>query len=298
MKTIGIFNPSSPSYDPVDMDKICAFFRGKGFAVKQSPHLWEYDRFLNGSDAQRAQDIMTLFCDKEVDILLALRGGYGSGRVLDLLDFDLIKANKKTVIGFSDTTALQLGLWAKAGVPCLTGLSPKRDIACVEKVDLIIEKTFDLAIKGTSLSVDLEPMNENLCAVKGALLGGTLCLVDELIGTPYCPKLEGAILFLEEVMEEPYKIDRMLTHLRLAGVFEQVSGVIWGDFYKCLSEDENDGTIAEVLQDLHQRCPHLPMWRGLNYGHSDSRMVLPIGAKANIQNNILSFEYRWDTNRT
>ena len=292
MKTIGLFNPSSPSYDPIDMASLKKWFEQKGFQIKESPNLFSYDRFLSGTDFERASDLMTLFNDENVDILVALKGGYGSARILDLLDFESISKNKKPLMGFSDTTALQLGLWAKCGLKSWTGLSPRRDVAKTQPTDKMLEKSFDVCIREGSMSLNLQSLSSNHPNVSGTLIGGTLSLVSELIGTPYQPNFKGCLLFLEDVMEEPYKIDRMLTQLRLASVFNEVSGVIFGDFYKCISEDENDGNITEVLMDLAERIPQTPMWTGLPYGHSDTRIILPIGNDAKIENNTLSFSYK------
>ena len=291
MKTIGLFNPSSPSYEPINMDALNKWFEKKGFQIKESQNLFSYERFLSGTDEERANDIMSLFCDRNIDILMALKGGYGSARILDLLDFDIISKNKKSLMGFSDTTALQLGLWAKCGLKSWTGLSPRRDVAKNTSIDKMLEKSFDACMKGGSMSLNLQSLTPHHPNTTGTLIGGTLSLVSELIGTPYQPNFKGCLLFLEDVMEEPYKIDRMLTQLRLAGIFNDVSGVIFGDFYKCVSEDENDGTITEVLLDLAERIPNTPMWMGLPYGHSDTRIILPIGNEAKIENNVLSFSY-------
>lgn len=291
MKTIGLFNPSSPSYDPINMDALKNWFEQKGFQIKESPNLFSYERFLSGTDTERANDVMALFTDKDVDILCALKGGYGSARILDLIDFDMISKNKKTLMGFSDTTALQLALWAKCGLKSWTGLSPRRDIAKTTPTDKMLEKSFDVCMKGGSMSLNLQTLTPYHPDVNGTLVGGTLSLVCELIGTPYQPDFSNCLLFLEDVMEEPYKIDRMLTQLRLAGIFDKVNGVIFGDFYKCISSDENDGTLTEVLLDLAERLPNTPMWIGLPYGHSDTRLILPIGNQAKIENNTLSFCY-------
>lgn len=291
MKTIGLFNPSSPSYSPIDMEKLKVWFEKKGFEIKQAPHLFSYERFLSGTDAERAADVMALFEDKSIDVMLAMKGGYGSARILDLLDFDKIKQNKKTLIGFSDTTALQLGLWAKAGLKSWTGLSPRRDIADAQEVDKMLEKSFDLALKDGSISLSLQPLSKKHPDMSGILVGGTLSLVSELVGTPYQPDFLGCLLFLEDVMEEPYKVDRMLTQLRLAGIFDQVAGVIFADFYKCISSDENDGTMMEVLMDLAERLPDVAMWTGLPYGHSNTRIIMPIGSMGQISKNTLSFKY-------
>jgi len=291
MKTIGLINPSSPVYSEVDMQKVHDFFKKKGFNIIESEFLWEKNRFLTGTDEQRAKDIMSFFQDDKIDMLMAFRGGYGSARVLDLLDYDVIKAHKKPLIGFSDTTALQLGLWAKAGIQSLTGFLVSFDIILPEKTDLMVEKTFDLAMNGASLSTGLTAMNQACHDMQGTLVGGTLCLIEQLIGTPYCPDFQGALLFIEEVEEQPYEIDRMLSHLRLAGVFDQVKGVIFGTFHKCVSTDKNDGTLEEVLSDLCEKCPNTAFWTGLPYGHVPTRIILPIGARADIHDNVLSFVY-------
>ena len=290
MTTVGIFNPSSPSSTPIDKNLIESWFQKKGLSVIFAEHLLEKNRFLAGTDEERAGDIHSLLKNPEVDILLALKGGYGSGRLLDLLDYNLIKEHPKPLIGFSDTTALQLGIYAKTGLISYTGLSPRRDIT-ETGVDFLIEQSFNMYLSQKSFSVSLQNMGKQK-ETEGILIGGTLSLIDELIGTPYQPDFTDKILFLEDVMEEPYKIDRMLTHLRLAGIFNQVKAVIFGDFYQCISSDKEDGTIQDVLEDFHTRFMNVPMYQGLNYGHGPSRLILPIGVKGCInKENILIFKY-------
>lgn len=291
MTTIGLFNPSSPSGTPIDLPLIKDWFQRQGLPVICAEHLLNADRFLAGTDEERAQDIQALFLNPKVDLLIALKGGYGSGRVLDLLDYDLIRQHLKPLIGFSDTTALQLGLYAKTGLVSYTGLSPRRDIT-ETGVDMLIEQSFKMYRARKSFSVSLQAMSTPK-AVKGTLIGGTLSLVDALIGTPYQPNFTDKILFLEDVAEEPYKIDRMLTHLRLAGILDQVQAVVFGDFYKCVSSDKNDGTMQDVLNDLQARVPNTPMYQGLNYGHGPSRLLLPIGLEGNLtEENVLFFQYK------
>ena len=292
MKTVGLFNPSSPSYSPINMERITAWFQSKGLNIIQSEHLFSYERFLSGTDAERSADVMDLFQNKNVDMMIALKGGYGSARILDLLDFDKIAQHKKTLIGFSDTTALQLGLLAKVGLKSWTGLSPRRDIAEAQTMDQLLSKSFDLFLSGGSVSLQLQPLTKTASKdISAPLIGGTLSLFCELLGTPYLPDCTGALLFLEDVKEEPYKIDRMLTQLRLSGILSKAAGVIFGDFYKCISSDENDGLMIEVLTDLAERLPEVPMWTGLPYGHSDTRIIMPIGYTGRIQKNTLLFDY-------
>ena len=264
------------------MDAIKDWFKAKGWTVKTAENLFKTDRFLAGTDAQRAADIHQMFDDKKVQMIVALKGGYGSGRLLDLLDYARIRDNAKPLIGFSDTTALQLALWAKAGLVSYTGLSPRRDITS-KGVDSLIDTSFSLFSDRKPLSIELHPLQRDAKDITAPLVGGTLSLVTELIGTPYCPNYRDTLLFIEDVAEEPYKIDRMLTQLRLSGILNQVKGLIWGNFYKCISSDKNDGTLDEVLADLHSRMPDLKIWTGLPYGHNDSRVILPIGGKVQIK---------------
>lgn len=290
IQTIGLLNPSSPSPTPIDKKLITAWFNRKGFKIVWGKNALKSERFLAGTDEQRLADINCFFKDDNIDMIVALKGGYGSGRLLDKLDYKQIARHKKRFIGFSDTTALQLALWTKAKLPSVTGLSPRRDITD-KGVNMLIEQTFDFYIARKQMSVELTPMTPVKKAIKGTLIGGTLSLIDELIGTPYAPDFRGTILFFDEVGEEPYKIDRMLTHLRLAGVFQQVKAVIFGDFCQCISSDKQDGTIQEVLDDLHRKIPDVIMYQGLPYGHANSRILLPIGTKATLNDNTLSFRY-------
>lgn len=290
MKTIGIINPSSPSNTPIDQKLITNWFKEKKLNAVWGENALQTCRFLAGTDEQRLADIHQFFADTHIDMIVALKGGYGSGRLLDKLDYAMITKNKKPFIGFSDTTALQLALWEKSKLPSVSGLSPRRDVTS-SGVDGLINQTFDAYLSQKPMSIALTPITPTNKIITGTLIGGTLSLIDELIGTPYCPHFKDSILFIEDVQEEPYKIDRMLTHLRLAGVFDEVNAIIWGDFYQCLSSDKNDGTLQDVLNDIHQKIPHVVMYQGLPYGHSNSRILLPIGTSATLDKETLSFQY-------
>ena len=277
MKTVGLFNPSSPSSKTIDLQCIEGWFKAHGFQVILAPHALDKERFLAGKDIDRAQDFNELVKNPNIDMLVALKGGYGSPRLLDKIDYETARKNKKPLFGFSDTTGLQLALWAKAGWSSFTGLSPARDITPAG-LDTLIEEGFVKRIKGENLTYPLSVLYPG--AAEGTVIGGTLALIETLIGTPYQPDFKDTILFIEDVREEPYKVDRMLTHLRLAGVFDIIKGLIWGDFFECISSDPNDGTIEEVLLDtsaqIHKNNS-IPIMMGLPYGHAVSRTVLPIG---------------------
>lgn len=282
MKTVGILNPSSPSSRPIQYDLITAWFNRQGFQVVYSNHLADKERFLAGTDANRAMDVNDFFKNPQIDLIVALKGGYGSPRILDKVNYALVRENPKPLFGFSDTTGLQLALWSQARLVTYTGLSPHRDIT--EKgADPLIEIGFQKRSVGARMSYALKPLYPS--KAQGTFVGGTLALIDTLIGTPYAPDFRDTILFIEDVREEPYQIDRMLTHLYLAGVFNQIKGLVWGDFFECVSSDEADGSIEEVILDwsrqIYRQNP-IPILVGLPYGHDVSRTVLPIGLVAEI----------------
>ncbi|MDD3669089.1 MAG: LD-carboxypeptidase [Alphaproteobacteria bacterium] len=277
MKTIRIVAPASPinRLTPADFAKIKAAFSKWGYNAIWSDAVFQKDRFLAGSDAVRAQDINAAFADVGVDAIVALKGGYGSPRLLDKIDYDAVRKNPKPFFGFSDITALQLALYARAGLPSQTGFIANY---ALKPLPPLLRRTLPSALKNEAQTfARLKPMAGG--RAQGILVGGTLTLIETLVGTPYLPDMRGKILLLEDVGEEPYKIDRMLTHLRLAGVFNQIGGLVLGQWEKCVAKDKADGTIAAVLRDHFARAP-FPVIAGFPYGHAPDHVVVPIGAAA------------------
>lgn len=274
---IGVLSSSSAvSQKPVQIG--ASAFEKLGFEIVFSPHCFDQNRFLAGTDEQRIADLHAFFADDSIDCILEAGGGYGSSRLLDGLDYDFIKRHKKPLIGLSDSTALQNALVAKAGLICPTGFLLKKRFA-----DYEIPQTLLDFFAGGDLSYELNGAGE----ASGRLIGGCLSLVTALLGTPYMPDAAGAVLVIEDVGEEPYAIDRMLQHLASAGVFKAVSTVVFGRFVDCLAKDSADGTIQDVLDEWEKRIEK-PVFTNLNYGHQAYSAVVPLGAVCSIKNGVLT----------
>ncbi len=274
--TIGLVTPSSPMQEG-RLELGITYLESKGFKVKAGPHVHDADRFLAGKDCDRAKDIMDFFCDESVKAIMATGGGYGAQRILPFLDIDKIRANPKWVTGFSDTTALQLGLLARAGIASCTGFI-FRDLDG-QPLDALIEKTLMACLFGESYQI-----NEGTLVIsgkaEGSLVGGNLGCLVALMGTPYQPNFKDCVLLIEEVWAEPYKIDSMLSQLELAGVFGQITGLIWGQFERCDAHHfpDRDGTVDDIIDEWSKRV-QVPCIKEFPYSHRDRRCVLPIGKK-------------------
>jgi len=225
---------------------------------------------------------MDAFLDDDVRAIMCVRGGFGTGRMVDLLDYDAISAHPKAVVGFSDSTGLQLALYARTGLVTFTGALTDTDLG-VESVDPVLGESLWrvlekpepmglLAADGDRLSV-LQPGK-----AEGPLVAANLAMLCSLLGTPYAPCLDGAVLLIEDVSEAPYRVDRMLTQLRLAGIFSRLAGLVLGTFQDCFvpSEMAASPTLEEMVADA-VGASRIPVVGGVAYGHMRRRTVLPIG---------------------
>lgn len=281
--TIGLVTPSSPMM-PGRLEAGIDYLKEKGFKTKVGRHVHDAHRFMAGSDEDRAQDIMDFFLDSSVKAIMATGGGYGSQRILPLLDYDLIRKNPKWVTGFSDTTALQTGLLKRAGIVFCTGFV-FRDLDSLP-VDPLVDKTLMACLSGESYQVE-EGISLRSGIVRGPLIGGNLGCISALMGTPFQPDFNNSILLLEEVWSEPYKIDSMLSQLELAGVFKQISGLIFGQFERCDAQHfpDRDGTVDHIIDEWVNRIS-VPCIKEFPYGHRDRRCVLPIGKEVVLDSDI------------
>ena len=233
--------------------------------------------YLAGTDAQRAADLNAAFGDETIRAIFAIRGGYGAARILPLLDWQAIRANPKLFIGYSDNTALHLAIAREAGFATLhapNAASPWNEAASWESL-------WRLAFTGEMPVFDLAADRVLRSGRgEGRLLGGNLTILSTLMGTDRLPELEGAVLFLEDVNEEPYRIDRMLQQLRLAGVLDHAAGVIFGRCRACDIDDPEGGsfTLDDVL-DQHLGTLSCPVVTGANIGHIRGQLCLPHGAR-------------------
>ena len=283
--SLAIVAPSSP-VEKGSLEKAVLYFRSHGFDLIESKHLYDSNRFLAGSDEVRANDLMTAFLDQNIKGIFTARGGYGSMRILDLLDYEVIKQNPKPLFGLSDSTALQLALYKKAGLCSYTGLSLAYDF----KEGLLtpfLENEFWQIVNEEDRIFKLESLRTG--DAEGPVIAGCLSLIVSLLGSDYCPGFTNAILIIEDVGEQPYRVDRMLYQLHLAGVFKKISALIFGQFRNCKSLDPADGAMSDVIDDCLNYCP-CPVFHNFAYGHEMARHIIQIGALGKIHNTELAIK--------
>lgn len=264
--TLGIISPAGSIKHPEKLEKAVEFLTSVGYKVLLAPNILACEDYLAGSDDLRAADLHWAFKNPEIKAVLCSRGGYGCARLLDKIDFELISQNPKPLFGFSDITVLLNTL------PCPVFHAPMAvsDFGA-DKIDDFTAKNFLNILEGFKpdvfeASADFEVINGGNAKVE--LAGGNLTSLVSLLGTKYFPDLSGKILLLEDVNEELYKIDRMLTQLKLAGVFETVSGVIFAGF----------GETQVSADFLKQFLPvSLPAFKGFYASHDMMKYTLPFG---------------------
>jgi muramoyltetrapeptide carboxypeptidase len=234
---------------------------------------------LAATDDQRLRDLQTALADPEIDALLCLRGGYGCIRIADQIDVAAIRAANKPLIGYSDITTLH-GLWARAGVPAWHAPMPASD--WVKDGGWPDAERLAAALKAGVRVGDVQAMDTSKSPhplslsgrAEGRLLGGNLAVIVSGLNTPADPDWRGAVLFLEDVSEDPYRVDRYLTQLRLAGVLDAVSGFVLGGFSEA---DSADAVLAEVLHPLGK-----PVLAGWPAGHVQPNHALPLGLRVRL----------------
>lgn len=279
---IALVGPSGPA--PRErLEAGIAYLEGRGYRVRPGRHLFARHHYLAGTDQQRAEDLREAFADPQVRAVFCARGGYGTGRLLDRLDYAAIAADPKIVLGFSDTTGLHLALQARCGLVCFTGGLVSMDLA--GERDPFTEQwlwrtlTSNAPLGALPLGEEFKVLRPG--RVAGPLRGGCLSLLCSLMGTDYVPELKGAILLLEDVDEYPYRLDRMLNHLRLAGVLKDIGGLVLGQFKDCFKPEEmgHSPDLSEMVMELTEGLD-LPVVTGVPYGHFTRRLVLPLGVQA------------------
>ncbi|MBN3860725.1 LD-carboxypeptidase [Pseudomonas frederiksbergensis] len=272
---IGVIAPAGPA--ALDTDKAIAWMRARGYSLRVFPGVYEKDGYLAGSDDVRLNDLHAAFADSEVDAIICLRGGYGTPRLLDRIDFELLRNNAKPFIGYSDVTALHLAISRYAGFVTFHGPMLNADLLGDKQKPT--ESAFFNMLRGHVMadSVLAHPVAYPLTTLSpgiahGRLLGGNLSMIAATMGTPYEIDAEGAILFIEDINEPLYRIDRLLTHLRLAGTLHKLRGVLVGDVAG-VDAVALEGLLKQTFAPL--RIPVLAGWRS---GHCDPNLTLPMGA--------------------
>jgi len=265
---VALIAPSSP-FVQESFEALQASLDSRGFQTAPGKYIARATGYLAGTDVERAEDLIRAITDPDVAAIFCIRGGYGSGRLLPWLPFANLAVHQKIFVGHSDITFLHSAFASQMG--WTTFLGPNLvDVAT-------LEDGLDGFLSAFSIEADFAWKIESSQVLKdgtasGRLLGGNLTCLAHLLGTPFLPKLDGALLLLEDRGEALYRLDRMLTHLKLAGVMDRLGGLLLGQFSDCAEMDR----ISEMVLDILRPFP-FPVVAGLPFGHTDQNEVVPLG---------------------
>lgn len=290
--TVGLVAPASATFQQVELDIARESLEALGLKVNVGQHIMDRHGSLGGQDKDRAADINRFFADDNIKAVLPTRGGWGTSRLLPLLDYDVIRRNPKILMGYSDITALLNGIHARTGLvtfhgPNAGGRWDEYSVGLVKRVLFDGEAVVFDNPKGTNDRNVLTQIENRIRTITpgratGRLLGGNLTVLTAILGSPYVPDFTNAILFLEDVGEDWYRVDRMMTSLKLAGILGKVRGVIFGTCSECgPGEGFASFTPEEIFAD-HLAPLGVPAWQGAMIGHAQPQWTLPVGAMVTI----------------
>ena len=291
--TVGLITPSSYVSDPDRLALAERTARYFGLVPKFGKNVRRRDGYLGGGIEDRVEDLHAMFRDPEVKAVFAIRGGYGAAQLLDAIDYDLIRSHPKIFLGYSDITALHLAIQKRAGLVTFHGpitlsrFTPytqtyfRKALFETEPLGRITNPPDSDPLRPAHILRTVRPGR-----ARGPLMGGNLTLISTTMGTPYEIETSGRILFLEDVDEQPYSIDRMLTQLRLAGKLSGAAGIIFGECQDCRPRDfkpsyESTLSVGEVVDQILGRL-RIPVLSGLTIGHTDDQLTLPLGVMAEL----------------
>ncbi len=285
--TLGLVSPANATFEREALQIAVEALQALGFKVKLGVHVRARYGHFGGTDAQRAGDINTFFADDQVAGLIAVTGGSGCNRIIDQLDYGLIRAKPKFFGGFSDLTALVNGIQRQTGLVtfhCPVAESEWNDFSVSHFKDMVMQAQTPLLRNPTGERGDnLVQTQDRISTLRGGkargqLVGGNLSVLASLAGSAYMPEFRGSLLFLEDINEYIYRVDRLLSTLRLCGALGQVAGVVLGKFTKCEPGDGRFGTLTleEVFDDYFLPL-NVPVYRGAMIGHIKRKFTVPVG---------------------
>jgi muramoyltetrapeptide carboxypeptidase len=291
--TVGLITPATYVSDPDRLALVARTIEYFGLKAKLGRNVGKRHGYLGGTDRERLDDLHEMFRDPEVKAVLPIRGGYGSAQLLDRIDYSLIRSRPKVFIGYSDITAMHLAIQRHAGLVTFHG-----PMVLAEFTDFTQAAFRRALFDGRPLGALTNPPETNRLRpahalrvirpgkARGPLVGGNLTLVASTMGTPYEIDTRGRILFLEDVDEQPYSIDRMLTQLRLAGKLQAAAGIVFGECRDCRPREyqpsfENTLSLGEVLDEILGKLD-IPVLSGLAVGHTGDQLTLPLGVAATL----------------
>ncbi len=292
---VGIISPASATFVKEELNIVLDAVRGLGLVPKLALHVRDRYGYLAGTDGDRASDINQFFSDPQVAALLPIRGGWGCSRILPYLDYEIIRQNPKIIIGFSDITALILGINARTQLVTFHGPHGltswrksqtdyfRRVLFAGETVTIANPKDGDDSDRLMQVKNRIQTITPGIA--RGKLIGGNLSVLSGIIGSLYLPNMAGAILFLEDTGENIYRLDRLMTHLKIAGVFDKLAGFIFGQCPGCIPDaDYGSLTLEEVVWG-HIQPLKIPAYYGAAIGHVENIVTLPIGLDVEIDAN-------------
>ena len=280
---IGIIAPGGP-VKPSELMLPITILQDNGYQIATSPNLFGQEGYLSGDDESRLSDIHKMFEDKDIRAILCARGGYGSLRIIDRINYELIRNNPKIFIGYSDITALLLAIYNKTGLVVFHG-PVARELDHQREDNLKNLKTF---LSGDSPNVEITAGNFLKAGIAhGPVIGGNLSIIASLTGTPYMPAMAGCILFIEEKNESLYRIDRMLTQLRLNGLLDDLKGIVMGSFVDCGPMSDVENLLIDITKDFSY-----PILSGLPSGHGIDNRIIPLGIHGVIDTEKISITFK------
>lgn len=286
---IGIIAPSVGLNDK-DITPSVNYLKKIGLTPILANNLNKNYRYMAGTDKERANSINKFFKDDSIKAIFCLRGGAGATRILNLLDYNIIKQNKKPIFGLSDSTAIQNALISKANLTSYTGFLPLYDIDGEN-----INKTLHTSLNNTLFTNHQKIISGNCLKIgecKGKIVGGCLSVLTYLCGTQYFPNLSGKILLLEDVGEKTYKIDLMLNQLKQQKNFNKLKAIIIGQFHNCIISDKEDGTIEDCIKDFINGL-NIPIITNFAYGHIKERYIVPLNKTVTLKSTTKECSISW-----
>lgn len=282
---IGVVAPASPmKHDRLENG--IRYLERLGYKTKVGKAVYREHGYLAGRDRDRAEDINRMFRDPRVNAIFCIRGGYGTPRLLPLLDYDAIHAHPKIFVGYSDITAIQLAMLQRTGLVTFSGPMVASEMG--KGIDPFTEENFwRMVTHPEPFGAMARPAAGRYDLITrgsaaGPIIGGCLSLVVSLVGSPYFPETSGSIFCVEEIGEAPYRIDRMLAQLREAGILKNIAGFVLGQMNDCVPTDnEPSQTLDDLMRDFIKPLK-IPAIAGLDYGHVDVKHTLPFGVRAEL----------------
>ncbi len=287
--TIALVTPGS-YITQQEQEESISNLRNLGFNVTYSDRLMQKNGYFSATDEERATDLNEMFERKDVQGIMCARGGYGCARILPYLDYEVIRNNPKPLIGFSDVTALHYAIYKKSGLVTFHGpvsISTFSNFSQRNFENVLLDPKGEIVLYNSTTDNDYNPYGITVISegkAEGELIGGNLSIVVSMIGSDYDMDYSGKIIFLEEFLEEPYRVDRMLTQMLQAGKFRNAAGIALGIFKMCEPSKTNPSfngsfSLMEVLQDRLGNLG-IPVVYGLSFGHVVDKLTLPFGINA------------------